>query len=57
MIKMKCKYIILFFLLAAILAGCGKDLKSSRIVSFDEQWLFHYGDVEDGEKVTLDDSH
>lgn len=56
MIKMKCKYIILFFLLAAILAGCGKDLKSSRIVSFDEQWLFHYGDVEDGEKVTLDDS-
>ena len=53
---MKYKYVILFLLLTVGLAGCNKKIEISRMVSFDEQWLFHYGDVEDGEKKMLDDS-
>lgn len=53
---MKYKYIILFLSLTVGLAGCNKKIEISRVVSFDEQWLFHYGDVEDGEKKMLDDS-
>ena len=53
---MKYKYIILFLSLTVGLAGCNKKIEISRMVSFDEQWLFHYGDVEDGEKKMLDDS-
>lgn len=53
---MKYKYIISFLLLTVGLAGCNKKTETFRVTSFDKEWLFHYGDVKDGEKKALDDS-
>lgn len=53
---MKNRYIILFLLLTVGLAGCNKIAETSRMTRFDENWLFHYGDVTEGEKIAFNDS-
>ena len=44
-------------LLACLLGivGC-QNVKEERTTLFDEGWLFHYGDVADGQKISIDDT-
>ena len=44
--------ILLFF----VLFGCTTTGNNVREIAFDENWLFHRGDIKDGEIVALDDS-
>lgn len=42
--------------LSFFFSGCDTTGNNVREMSFDENWLFHRGDIKDGEVVTLDDS-
>lgn len=53
---MKSKYYLLFLLLALALGSCSEEDSMLREQPFDEDWLFHRGDVADGEKGSFDDS-
>jgi len=48
---------VVFFLLFIFgLIGCSENNNLSRTIQFDDNWLFHYGDVADGQQPSLDDS-
>ena len=53
---MRSIYRLLFLLVTLGLAGCGEKTVSLREQSFDDEWLFHRGDIAGGEKSYLDDS-
>ena len=38
------------------MSSCGEKDSTLREQSFDEAWLFHRGDIAEGEKQSLDDS-
>ena len=53
---MRILYSLLFFLIAFGVSSCGEKDSTLREQSFDEAWLFHRGDIAEGEKQSLDDS-
>ena len=53
---MRKKHTILFLLFIIGLAACKKSDNTSRVQLFNEDWLFYYGDIANGEEPRLDDS-
>jgi len=53
---MKRNHIIILLLFAITLISCNETSDSSRTRLFDDNWLFHYGNITNGEQPTLDDS-
>ncbi|NDV81755.1 DUF4982 domain-containing protein [Bacteroides sp. 51] len=53
---MKRNHIIISLLFAIAFISCNETGTSPRIRLLDDNWLFHYGDVANGEQPTLDDS-
>lgn len=53
---MKSIYSLLFLLLTLGLVSCHEKASTLREQSFDEDWLFHRGDIAEGEGTSLDDS-
>ena len=51
---MKRNYFILFFIISFVIVSCQKHEDSRRSRLFDENWLFHYGDVPNGQLSDLD---
>lgn len=54
--NMKRNHIILFLSIVIGLISCKKTNNEARKQLFDDNWLFHYGDVTNGENPALDDS-
>ena len=50
---MRILYSLLFFLIAFGVSSCGEKDSTLREQSFDEAWLFHRGDIAEGEKQSL----
>lgn len=50
---MKRNYFILFFIISFVIVSCQKHEESQRARLFDENWLFHYGDIPNGQVADL----
>ena len=53
---MRSIYSLLFLLITLGLSSCSEKKPTLREQSFDEEWLFHRGDIVEGERSDLDDS-
>lgn len=53
---MRSIYSLLFLLITLVVSSCSEKGTTPREQSFDEEWLFHRGDIPEGEKSDLDDS-
>lgn len=53
---MRSIYSLLLLLITLELSSCSEKKPTPREQSFDEGWLFHRGDIIEGERSDLDDS-
>lgn len=53
---MNSKYFLIFFCVLATLFACQNIKEEDRTILFDDNWLFHYGDIVDGQSLATNDT-